>query len=472
MSHSSHMKSFAQKSNYDIIFGVVITIIFAVAALLAIQTVDKSRFDRGTEIGGVDVAGLEPMEAAAALDEALDTHRIRFTNDDGELMGETELRSLLGKVDSKALAEDYLQQQNSHGGKNFTPALLADGLETRLEAILCGDGFIAEEPKNAAFVMDENGVRIEPETRGNIPDIDRCTEIVTTCFSGELELDDESDIWEIRLDEPYVKAEVTAEDAVLKAQLDILKAYTDTKIELVFCRDIRHVMTPGEILSALKVELNGAETTVTIDEAGLEATLAAIIEAEGVDGLEAKYGRVRDTRDYLYLLAKDTGFILDRNKLTLETAALLESCTDGSVVGSYNYTWWLWNTYGWMGNVDTCVEISVDNQYVWFYLNGQLVTETEVVTGDVATLCDTPKGAFRVSYKQADTFLVGATWNDHVDYWIPYFGNYGIHDSDWRDEYGGDIYLTSGSHGCVNTPLEPMSIIFEHAFVGMPVIVR
>lgn len=468
----SHKNKVSGLSRMEIILGVVMTLVVAITVLLAVQTVDKSRFDRGSDIAGMDVSALETTEAAALLEERLDSLRIRLTDEEGTLLGEAGLRDLLGEVDAKAQVESFLQQQNRDGSRSFAPVLVSDGLEARLETILCGDGYVPEEPKNAEFVIDENGAYIRPETRGNIPDLPRCAEIVSNCLSGELDLADDSHVWEIRMDEPYVKAEITAGDATLNAQLDILRPYTETKIELLFCGGIRHTMTPGEILRGLTVELNGNDTTVAIDEAGLEAVLSEIIEAEGADGLEAKYGRVRDSREYLYLVASDTGFILDRTKLTLETAALLESCTDGRVEGAYDYTWWLWKTYGWMGNVDYCVEVSVDNQYVWCYQDGKLITETPVVTGDVATVCDTPKGAFRVSYKTTDTYLQGATWYDHVDYWIPYFGNYGIHDSDWRDEYGGDIYLTSGSHGCVNTPLEPMSIIYDCAFVGMPVVVR
>lgn len=472
MSHESQKNKSSGLHSMEIILGVVMTLVVAVSVLLAVQTVDESRFDRGSDISGVDVSGLEAAEAAALLEERLDTLRIRLSNEEGELMGEAGLKELLGEVDIHAQTEAFLQQQNEDDSRSFDPVLINDGLQERLEAILCGPGFVAEEPKNAEFIIDENGAYIQPETRGNIPDLPRCADFVSACLSGGVELADNSDIWEIRMVDPYIKPEITAGDERLNAQLDILQPYTETQIELVFCGGRSHIMSPGEILRGLKIELNGADTTVAIDEAGLATVLAEIIEAKGADGREAKYGNTENSRDYLYLVASDTGFVLDRNKLTLETAALLESCTDGSVEGAYDYTWWLWKTYGWMGNVDNCVEVSVDNQYVWFYWEGKLIAETPVVTGDVATLCDTPKGAFRVSYKQADTFLVGATWNDHVDYWIPYFGNYGIHDSDWRDEYGGDIYLNSGSHGCVNTPLEPMSIIFEHAYVGMPVIVR
>jgi len=119
------------------------------------------------------------------------------------------------------------------------------------------------------------------------------------------------------------------------------------------------------------------------------------------------------------------------------------------------------------------VEISLDNQYLWYFLDGKLLVETPVVTGDRATRKSTHTGFFWIVAMKEDTNLVGPTWNDHVDYWMPFDipNEIGLHDSSWRDEYGGDIYLTDGSHGCVNTPLEALDIIYHNIKEGVPVIV-
>jgi hypothetical protein len=55
---------------------------------------------------------------------------------------------------------------------------------------------------------------------------------------------------------------------------------------------------------------------------------------------------------------------------------------------------------------------------------------------------------------------------------MPFTGNVGIHDADgWRSSYGGEIYKTNGSHGCVNTPYEAAKTIFETISVGTAVVV-
>ena len=43
--------------------------------------------------------------------------------------------------------------------------------------------------------------------------------------------------------------------------------------------------------------------------------------------------------------------------------------------------------------------------------------------------------------------------------------------SHFRSYFGGDIYLTNGSHGCINTPTDQAEIIFRNVDKGYPVVV-
>ena len=59
-----------------------------------------------------------------------------------------------------------------------------------------------------------------------------------------------------------------------------------------------------------------------------------------------------------------------------------------------------------------------------------------------------------------------------VTYWMPFNGGIGLHDANgWRKQYGGSIYYYSGSHGCVNLPLDLAKTLYENFDVGDPVIV-
>ncbi|MFQ7549604.1 MAG: L,D-transpeptidase [Blautia marasmi] len=47
----------------------------------------------------------------------------------------------------------------------------------------------------------------------------------------------------------------------------------------------------------------------------------------------------------------------------------------------------------------------------------------------------------------------------------------GIHDLVKRDAFGGDIYLSNGSHGCVNTPIDAVQMIYDNIEINTPIVV-
>lgn len=64
-----------------------------------------------------------------------------------------------------------------------------------------------------------------------------------------------------------------------------------------------------------------------------------------------------------------------------------------------------------------------------------------------------------------------------VDYWMGFYGAYGIHDACnsrdcWRTVYGTPSYLYNGSHGCVNTPYNAVRTIYNWARIGTTVHVK
>ena len=53
---------------------------------------------------------------------------------------------------------------------------------------------------------------------------------------------------------------------------------------------------------------------------------------------------------------------------------------------------------------------------------------------------------------------------------MPFNCNIGIHDAKWRGSFGGKIYRTDGSHGCVNVPEYLAKKIYENIEPGTPII--
>lgn len=117
------------------------------------------------------------------------------------------------------------------------------------------------------------------------------------------------------------------------------------------------------------------------------------------------------------------------------------------------------------------VEINLTAQHLYMYKDGALVVESDFVSGDVACNRKTRLGAFGLSYKQQNAILRGTDYTTPVSYWMPFDGGIGMHDATWRSNFGGDIYLTNGSHGCINLPLNVAGVIFENISANYPVLV-
>lgn len=119
---------------------------------------------------------------------------------------------------------------------------------------------------------------------------------------------------------------------------------------------------------------------------------------------------------------------------------------------------------------DTYVEINITKQHLWFYKNGKLLVQSNIVSGNPTKGYQTVLGTYALNYKQENVVLKGEDYETNVDYWMPFFGNIGIHDARWRYTFGKEIYKQAGSHGCVNVPPYVAKIIFENIEPGTPIV--
>lgn len=120
-------------------------------------------------------------------------------------------------------------------------------------------------------------------------------------------------------------------------------------------------------------------------------------------------------------------------------------------------------------------EVDITNQKVFVYKDGELVLETDCVTG-LASDPEraTPPGVYRIWTMERNVVLGTYEvqgYEQPVDYWMNFTEiGIGFHDLA-RSAYGGEIYKTSGSHGCINLPLEKAEELFNIVDIGYPVIV-
>ena len=122
----------------------------------------------------------------------------------------------------------------------------------------------------------------------------------------------------------------------------------------------------------------------------------------------------------------------------------------------------------------TYIDVNIPLQTVTYFVNGVPVVYTPCVTGNVTAGNATPTGVFKMDAHIPGKILQGPTWKTWVNYWMRLGGTnaVGIHDAGWRTAFGGDIYLTGGSHGCINIPPDQAALLFALTDVGTTIVVH
>ena len=117
--------------------------------------------------------------------------------------------------------------------------------------------------------------------------------------------------------------------------------------------------------------------------------------------------------------------------------------------------------------------VSIAQQHAWMCAGHHMAFDTPVTTGDVHTGDGTPTGTWHIESKETDRYLEGPGYSDFVHYWMPFFGDFGLHDATWQTmPFGDPKYRSQGSHGCVHLPSPAMSSLYDWAQVGTTVTVK
>lgn len=124
-------------------------------------------------------------------------------------------------------------------------------------------------------------------------------------------------------------------------------------------------------------------------------------------------------------------------------------------------------------SVPDFVLVDVSEQRAIFYKNGMRVLADNCVTGNKRAGHDTTVGIHQIIFKDLNRTLHGSYGEAFVKYWMRFTKDgQGLHDAGWRRNFGSGIYISNGSHGCVNLPRETAATIYNNSYVGMFVIVE
>lgn len=267
---------------------------------------------------------------------------------------------------------------------------------------------------------------------------------------------------EINIEKNIVKPSVLPDDKGLIAAKD--KANEYLKLELKYDFDDREEIVDKTLLKDWIV-VNEREVDVDAEKV-----------REYVVELAQKYdtfGKARQittgTGKNINVSGGSYGWMTQRAKTTDELIAHIKEGKNKTIKPVYSYEALIRKADD-IGN--TYLEIDLRQQMVYVYVDGELRIQTPTVTGDISKGYQTPPGVYPLNYKERNATLRGENYAEPVNYWMPFNGNIGLHDADWRNSFGGSIYQTNGSHGCINLPPANAKTIFDLVYPGMPVIVH
>lgn len=199
----------------------------------------------------------------------------------------------------------------------------------------------------------------------------------------------------------------------------------------------------------------------------------------------SKYDTVGKTRSITTPTGKSAevsggtyGWSVDEDK---ETENLINSIKNGEVAErepAYNQKAASHSAQDWGS---TYIEVDIAAQHMWYIVDGSVAMESDVVTGLPADGRNTPTGVYSILYTERDSTLKGETdpatgkpsYETPVAFWMPFtWQGHGFHDATWQSSFGGDRYLTNGSHGCVNMPYDKAEQLFGMISAGTPVVIH
>ncbi|MCD8196938.1 MAG: L,D-transpeptidase/peptidoglycan binding protein [Lachnospiraceae bacterium] len=424
----------------------------------------QNRFARGTVIDQVDVSGM----TIAELEERIESYTLRVlerksdgTTLEDEIPGTDIGLSYASTEPLQEILEGqnawlwFLRQEQEYELEDMI-VWDEEALEEAVQALHGFDSDFAVEPTDAyvSEYVSGSGYSIVEETQGNTLNLTRTLAAVRAAVAGleeEVDLDAEG---------CYETPEICADDEELQSLLTKLKTYENITITYTFGDNVE-VLDGETICSWLSVE-------------DLEATLDTEQVEEFVATLRKKYDTIFRSRTFrtsygteITISSGDYGWWMNYVQEAEELAEMIENGESGERTPVYYQTAASYDTpdYG-----DTYIEVNLTAQHLFYYEDGVLVMESDFVSGNSAKGYDTPVGVYSITYKQRDATLVGETYSTPVSYWMPFNGNIGLHDATWRSTFGGDIYKTNGSHGCINLPYAKAQELYSYVEKGTPVI--
>ncbi len=477
---AKEQKKKSKKKYILIVFLLIFVATLAVVAYLYYRGVDyyRTHFFPNTKINGIDCSDMETGPIIDALERHIDGYALSVvgrdyrTGESGTVLGSIVPEDIeLRYVGIREAVESLLRQQDE---MLWIEAYLDGKYEYFLEQPLTFDEELLEnavkaweackrknmrKPKDAyigEYSEEAGGYEIIPETNGTEFDIEKAISLINEAVSGQKTSID------LEAMDCYGQATIKSDDKRMNQVVGNVNKWLGTKI--IYDWNGTKVMLDNETLKDW-VSIEGGKAI--LDEEAVGTYVKEQANAYDTYGRQKKF---MTTAGYeISLPGRNYGWKTD---IEGETEELIELIYQGCNIERepiYSIS------AGQKGSNDignSYVEADLNSQHLYLYIDGNLVLETDFVSGTMVSSrgCITPEGVFGLLYKTTDAVLRGETYETPVKYWMPFYGNYGMHDANWRGAFGGDIFITNGSHGCINLPPSKAEQIYQYMSKGFPVV--
>lgn len=456
---------------------IFISIIILGLVYLGLGYYYSDSFSYGTRINGIYCTGHTPAEVDALLNEKYNYDGLTITSDGVSI--HIKPSDIDFTYDFNAALSIYLHNQNpwlwpanliSGGDRSLHPIVAFD--VAKLNAILDSYDFFSYDTEPEVSIKCGDGVYELVDTTRHRPNSIAMRKAVTDCLYESVDT--------LELDESYYDdVAYTPAQLVTINEYDAVREMLGAHITYVMGED--RVELTDDILAgfllrddtgALVVKEKAEDEETDSDEPPYIWSTEAI--ETWVDVLADRYDTLGTTRTFeatggftVEVSGGIYGNQIDRaaEKAYLKKAIYDKVTEEREPIYSQEALYKGTNDIG-----PTYIEVNMTDQKLYYYVDGELIIDTPVVTGNMGRRMNTPCGTNYVYFKQRNRTLIGPNYQTFVNYWMAVNGHIGIHDATWRNEFGGDIYLTQGSHGCINTPMEAVSQLYDMVEVGTPVV--
>ena len=461
-----------------LICGIVVLVLLIV--YLAGMLYYNDKFLNGTMVNGSDVGGMTLQKANDQLSKKVNGQSLKLIFNDGqsEVLQSAQLGVSYNKDNS---LNQLMKNQNKwawfigffKNEKNTLTDLIQISDENLTNGIASMEHAKEENqiaPTDACIQYKDGNFSIIEETLGSKFNIEELVKNIKVALSeGKQQLD-------VTKANGYVKPQVYKDDQDLNNQLKAANEYCLSAITYTTPKGKEIALDGSTLITWLNKQDDGSYTK---DESVFKEKLTAFVKE-----LASQYNSIGATRTFTgkdgqsHTVSGGTyGFRVSTDS---EVSALLKMINENKSENNRipEHTGQL--PSGENGGLGTTyLEINITKQHLWFVKDGSVVLESDFVSGkesDPTRL--TPSGTYYIYNKERNRVLRGTKqpngkyeYESPVSYWMPFNKGIGLHDASWRSTFGGNIYINSGSHGCINLPTGFAGSLYSQIYVNLPVVV-